>query len=69
VKLQDPNAEALGVPGAEAAGYGLGKSGWVTVPLATPKLPVAEFDSAPMSSCATVGPTRWRPAKRKRSPS
>lgn len=39
VKLQDSNAEALGVPGAEATGYGLGKSGWVTVPFATPKAP------------------------------
>jgi hypothetical protein len=39
VKLQDSNAEPLGVPGAEATGYGLGKSGWVTVPLATPKAP------------------------------
>ncbi len=29
----------LGVPGAEATGNGLGKSGWVTVPLATPKAP------------------------------
>jgi hypothetical protein len=27
-KLQDSNAEALGVPGAEATGYGLGKRGW-----------------------------------------
>ena len=39
VKLQDSNAEALGVPGAEATGCGLGKSGWVTVPLAAPKAP------------------------------
>src|SRR6266511_1740584 len=33
VKLEDSNAAALGVPGAEATRYGLGKSGWVTVPL------------------------------------
>ena len=39
VKLEDSNAAALGVPGAEATGNGLGKSGWVTVPLATPKAP------------------------------
>jgi hypothetical protein len=38
-KLQDSNAEALGVPGAEATGYGLGTNGWVTVPFATPRVP------------------------------
>jgi len=37
-KLQDSNAEALGVPGAEATGYAARGSG-VTVPLATPKAP------------------------------
>ena len=80
VKLEDSNAAALGVPGAETTGYGLGKGGWVTVPLATPKAPpfgvltdwveesyrlvAAEAPRrrarlrAPMSSCATVGPTR-----------
>ena len=38
VKLADSHEEALAVPGAEPTGYGLGKSGWVTVPFDT-KLP------------------------------
>ncbi|MGH3134550.1 MAG: MmcQ/YjbR family DNA-binding protein [Gaiellaceae bacterium] len=33
VKLVESHAHALSVPGAERTGYGLGKSGWVTVPL------------------------------------
>jgi predicted DNA-binding protein (MmcQ/YjbR family) len=38
VKLVDSHEQALAVPGAEPTGYGLGKSGWVTVPFDT-KLP------------------------------
>ncbi|MEC4017493.1 MmcQ/YjbR family DNA-binding protein [Streptomyces sp. H27-D2] len=35
VKLKDEeaHAHALSMPGAEPAGYGLGKAGWVSVPL------------------------------------
>jgi predicted DNA-binding protein (MmcQ/YjbR family) len=33
VKLPASRDAALGVPGSEPTGYGLGKSGWVTVPL------------------------------------
>jgi predicted DNA-binding protein (MmcQ/YjbR family) len=33
VKLTDSHGHALSVDGAEPAGYGLGKSGWVSVPL------------------------------------
>lgn len=42
VKLDDSHEQALAVPGAAPAGYGLGRSGWVTIPLghATPPLPV-----------------------------
>jgi predicted DNA-binding protein (MmcQ/YjbR family) len=32
VKLRDSHEQALMVPGAEPTGYGLGRSGWVTVP-------------------------------------
>jgi hypothetical protein len=38
-KLQDSNAEALGVPGAEATATASARGGGVTVPLATPKAP------------------------------
>ena len=39
VKLRESHEEALGVPGAEPTSYGLGKSGWVTIPLGNPKAP------------------------------
>lgn len=33
VKLEESHSHALSIHGAEPTGYGLGKSGWVTVPL------------------------------------
>lgn len=33
VKLDESHAHALSIEGAEPTGYGLGPSGWVTVPL------------------------------------
>jgi predicted DNA-binding protein (MmcQ/YjbR family) len=45
VKLKDEetHAHALTCPGAEPAGYGLGKAGWVRVPLEGPGAPSAEL--------------------------
>ncbi|MEU9117401.1 MmcQ/YjbR family DNA-binding protein [Streptomyces sp. NPDC048483] len=45
VKLKDleAHAHALTAPGAKPAGYGLGKSGWVQIPLAEQAAPVAEL--------------------------
>jgi predicted DNA-binding protein (MmcQ/YjbR family) len=42
VKLRDSNEQALTVQGAAPTGYGLGRSGWVTVPFrdTTPPLDV-----------------------------
>ncbi|MGW0585181.1 MmcQ/YjbR family DNA-binding protein, partial [Streptomyces sp. NPDC002920] len=44
VKLRDDtaHAHALAFPGAEPAGYGLGKAGWVRVPLEEKGAPAAE---------------------------
>jgi predicted DNA-binding protein (MmcQ/YjbR family) len=44
VKLKDEtaHAHALACPGAEPAGYGLGKAGWVSIPLEQQGAPVAE---------------------------
>ena len=44
VKLKDEtaHAHALACPGAEPAGYGLGKAGWVYVPLELQGAPTAE---------------------------
>ncbi|MCL7425973.1 MmcQ/YjbR family DNA-binding protein [Streptomyces sp. YS415] len=45
VKLTDEaaHAHALTCPGAEPAGYGLGKSGWVSIPLEPKGAPAAEL--------------------------
>ncbi|MFD5073563.1 MmcQ/YjbR family DNA-binding protein [Streptomyces sp. NPDC058371] len=45
VKLKDEaaHAHALTSPGAVPAGYGLGKAGWVRIPLAEPDAPAAEL--------------------------
>ncbi|MFF1720215.1 MmcQ/YjbR family DNA-binding protein [Streptomyces sviceus] len=45
VKLKDAevHAHALTSPGAEPAGYGLGKAGWVRVPLAEQGAPSADL--------------------------
>jgi predicted DNA-binding protein (MmcQ/YjbR family) len=42
LKLRESHAAAVGVPGVEPSGYGLGKSGWVTITLGegTPSLGV-----------------------------
>ncbi|MFD8226012.1 MmcQ/YjbR family DNA-binding protein [Streptomyces massasporeus] len=42
VKLKDETAHALACPGAEPAGYGLGKAGWVSIPLEQQGAPTAE---------------------------
>ena len=42
MKLPQSHAAALGLPGAVPTGYGLGKSGWVTIPLAS-KIPLDVF--------------------------
>jgi predicted DNA-binding protein (MmcQ/YjbR family) len=41
VKLRESHAQALNVEGAAPSGYGLGRAGWVSVPL-TGSLPPAE---------------------------
>ncbi|MFE6332343.1 MmcQ/YjbR family DNA-binding protein [Streptomyces sp. NPDC057806] len=45
VKLKDEaaHAHALTCPGAEPAGYGLGRSGWVSIPLEPKGAPAAEL--------------------------
>jgi predicted DNA-binding protein (MmcQ/YjbR family) len=45
VKLKDEvaHAHAMTAPGAEPAGYGLGKAGWVSIPLEQNGAPAAEL--------------------------
>lgn len=42
VKLRDSCDQALGVEGVAPMGYGLGRAGWVTVPLTVGALPPIE---------------------------
>ncbi|WP_371543753.1 MmcQ/YjbR family DNA-binding protein [Streptomyces sp. NBC_00554] len=43
LKDEEAHAHALTSPGAELAGYGLGKSGWVRIPLEEQGAPAAEL--------------------------
>jgi predicted DNA-binding protein (MmcQ/YjbR family) len=38
VKLEESHGHALSIEGVEPSGYGLGKSGWVNVPVGAPGL-------------------------------
>jgi predicted DNA-binding protein (MmcQ/YjbR family) len=40
VKLDESHGHALSVEGAEPTGYGLGRSGWVTIPIASASVDV-----------------------------
>lgn len=43
LRNEEAHAHALSAPGAEPAGYGLGKAGWVRIPLAQEGAPAAEL--------------------------
>ncbi|MGW6731709.1 MmcQ/YjbR family DNA-binding protein [Streptomyces sp. NPDC055013] len=43
LKGESAHAHALTCPGAEPAGYGLGKAGWVSIPLEQKGAPAAEL--------------------------
>jgi predicted DNA-binding protein (MmcQ/YjbR family) len=43
LKGEPAHAHALSCPGAEPAGYGLGRSGWVSIPLQEKGSPAAEL--------------------------
>jgi predicted DNA-binding protein (MmcQ/YjbR family) len=56
VKLRDSHDQALAVPGAEPAGYGLGRSGWVTIPLRETTPPLGVLEDWVDESYRTVAP-------------
>jgi predicted DNA-binding protein (MmcQ/YjbR family) len=39
VKLAESHDQAMAIPGTEPTGYGLGRSGWVTIPFGSRLLP------------------------------
>ena len=58
VKLEESHAHALSIDGAERTGYGLGASGWVTVPLRAQGVNVALLRDWIEESYRIVAPRR-----------
>ena len=58
VKLVESHGHALAIDGAEPTGYGLGRSGWVTVPLRAPGVALALLRDWIEESYRIVAPAR-----------
>jgi predicted DNA-binding protein (MmcQ/YjbR family) len=58
VKLEESHAHALATEGAQRTGYGLGDSGWVTVPLRAPDVSLAVLRDWIEESYRIVAPKR-----------
>jgi predicted DNA-binding protein (MmcQ/YjbR family) len=58
VKLEESNAHALSIDGAAQTGYGLGKAGWVTVPLRADGVSIALLREWVEESYRIVAPKR-----------
>jgi predicted DNA-binding protein (MmcQ/YjbR family) len=58
VKLVESHGHALSIEGAEPTGYGLGKAGWVTVPLDAPDVSVELLCDWVEESYRIVAPKR-----------
>jgi predicted DNA-binding protein (MmcQ/YjbR family) len=58
VKLDEAHTHALSIDGAERTGYGLGPSGWVTVPLRAPGVTTAILRDWVEESYRIVAPKR-----------
>ena len=58
VKLAESHAHALAIEGAAPTGYGLGRAGWVTVPLRAPGVSIAVLRDWVEESYRIVAPKR-----------
>ena len=58
VKLAESHAHALAMDGAEPTGYGLGRAGWVTVPLRAPGVSIGVLRDWVEESYRIVAPKR-----------
>jgi predicted DNA-binding protein (MmcQ/YjbR family) len=58
VKLAESHAHALAIDGAEPTGYGLGRSGWVTVPYRATGVSIAVLRDWVEESYRIVAPKR-----------
>jgi len=58
LKLAESHAHALAIDGAQPTGYGLGRSGWVTVPLRAPGVSLGVLRDWVEESYRIVAPKR-----------
>ena len=58
LKLRESHDEAMATPGARPSGYGLGKAGWVSIPLAGPRPPTDALERWLVESYRIVAPKR-----------
>ena len=58
IKLAESHAHALAIDGAEPTGYGLGRAGWVTVPLRARGVSIAVLRDWVEESYRIVAPKR-----------
>ena len=58
LKLRESHDQGLAIPGAEPSGYGLGKSGWITVPFRTTLPPLGVLTDLVEESYRLVAPKR-----------
>jgi predicted DNA-binding protein (MmcQ/YjbR family) len=58
VKLAESHAHALAIDGSQPTGYGLGKAGWVTVPLRADGVSIAVLRDWVEESYRIVAPKR-----------
>jgi len=58
LKLRASHEEAMATPGARPSAYGLGKAGWVSIPIGPDGPPVDVLERSLVESYRTVAPKR-----------
>lgn len=58
LKLRDSHEEAMATRGARPSGYGLGKAGWVSIPITAEEPPLDDLERWLVESYRTVAPKR-----------
>jgi predicted DNA-binding protein (MmcQ/YjbR family) len=58
LKLRDSHEEAMSTPGARPSGYGLGKAGWVSIPVGRDGAPIEALRRWLVESYRIVAPKR-----------
>ena len=58
LKLRESHEEGMATPGARPSGYGLGKAGWVSIPIGADGPPLAVLERWLVESYRIVAPKR-----------